>query len=101
MALSPAEVARLLLQKSNERVIFVVMQLKDYLLSMPVAERIEFASRCGTSYQQLKNIAWSGRVCSAELAVSIMRESGGAVLCDPLHPEVDWNYVRTATTAHA
>lgn len=72
------------------------MQLKDFLLSMPVTARHEFAARCGTSYQQLLNIAYSGRVCSAELAVSIMRESDGRVLCDPLHPKVDWEYIRSA-----
>lgn len=96
MALSPAEVAPLLLQNDNERVSLSTMQLKTFLLSMPVKARHEFAARCGTSYQQLLNIAYNGRACAAKLAVSIMRESDGRVLCDPLHPQVDWDYVRSA-----
>ena len=96
MRLTGAEVAQPLLQNDNERVSLSVMQLKDYLLSMPVKARHEFAARCGTSYQQLLNIAYNGRTCAAKLAVSIMRESNGRVLCDPLHPQVDWDYVRSA-----
>lgn len=70
------------------------MQLKTYLLSMPVPDRELFAARCGTSYAHLRNIAYGLKSCSPPLAVAVARESGGQVPYETLNADVDWGYVR-------
>jgi hypothetical protein len=70
------------------------MDLKTYLLSMPMAERITFSVRCRTTYGHLRNISYGQKPCSAELAMEVERESSGAVRCEELCPEADWATVR-------
>jgi DNA-binding transcriptional regulator YdaS (Cro superfamily) len=83
-----------LLHFNNRSVtIAVTMTLKDFFTALPVKERIEFAARCGTTYQQLKNVAY-GRPCGESLAINIERESAGQVRCETLRPDVDWGYLR-------
>jgi len=53
-----------------------------------------FAKRCGTSTGQLKQVAGGYRRAGESLAINIERESGGAVRCEDLRPDVDWEYLR-------
>lgn len=69
------------------------MQLKDFYLSMNAEQREDFAKRCGTTLGQVRNVAY-GRNCGEALAISIERESHGAVRCEELRPDVDWAYLR-------
>lgn len=70
------------------------MMLKPYLFGMPMDHRIAFARRCGTSYGHLRNVAYGQKPCAAELAIRVELESGGAVCCEALRPDVDWAYLR-------
>lgn len=71
------------------------MELKTYLETMSLAERDEFAVRCGTTAGHLRNISYGYRPCGEKLAVEIERESEGAVQCEKLRPDVDWGYLRS------
>lgn len=70
------------------------MDLKSYLLSMSMADRVAFSERCRTTYGHLRNISYGQKPCSAELAMEVERESGGVVRCEELCPEADWATVR-------
>lgn len=74
------------------------MELKDYLRGLKTQEeRSAFAAACGTTRNYLRLIAYNkngkGKRASAALAVSIDRESRGAVRFEQLCPDVDWAYV--------
>lgn len=69
------------------------MDFKDFYISIPVDKRAQFADACETTVGQLRNIAY-GRPCGEKLAISIERESAGAVRCEDLRPDVDWAYLR-------
>ena len=70
------------------------MNLTDYLESLNVAGRREFARRCGTSLEYLRQVASGLRKPKAQLAVTVSRESGGRVSVESLLPDVDWAYLR-------
>jgi len=68
---------------------------KTYFMGMSVADRDDFAKRCGTSRAHLTNIAYDDkRTCGEDLAINIDRETNGAVTCEELRPDVDWAYLR-------
>lgn len=71
------------------------MTLHDYikLLDKPALER--FASRCGTSVGQLKQVGYGNRRPSASLAICIERESARSVICEDMRPDIDWAYLRS------
>lgn len=69
--------------------------LIEYIKGMPSdRNREDFAARCGTSLGYLKLVMYGNRNCSAGLAISIDRESGGVISCDDLCPDVDFDYIR-------
>jgi len=70
------------------------VELTVYLESLSVDARRELASRCGTSLEYLRQIAAGIRTPKVQLAIAISRESDGAVSCESLLPNVDWNYLR-------
>jgi DNA-binding transcriptional regulator YdaS (Cro superfamily) len=74
--------------------------LHAYLKTLSPKEQSEFAVRCGTSLNYLrKSISLAknhGKKIGMTLAVEIERESGGAVRCEQLLPDVDWRQLRTA-----
>lgn len=72
------------------------MQLLDFLKPLGAPERDAFAAKCGTSVDYLFQIGYGNRKPKVALAVAIERESGGAVRCEALLPEVDWTYLRAA-----
>jgi DNA-binding transcriptional regulator YdaS (Cro superfamily) len=71
------------------------MTLTDYLKA-PTIDAEAFAKSCGTTLGQLKQIAYGYRNANPALAINIERESGGAVRCEDLRPDVDWKYIRSA-----
>lgn len=75
------------------------MELKTFLFSRVMPERIAFAERCDTSYAHLRNVAYGQKPCGESLAINIERESGGTVRCEDLRPDVDWAYLRNSTSA--
>ena len=76
------------------------MDLKTYLFSLPMAERIRFGERCGTTYAHLRNVAYAQKPCGESLAINVERESRGAVRCEDLRPDVDWGYMRGTSPSH-
>lgn len=72
------------------------MDLTSYLESLKLDARRDFARRCGTSLEYLRQIAAGVRTPKAQLAVAISRESDGMVTCESLMPDLDWAYLRGA-----
>lgn len=69
-------------------------KFKEFFMRLDVLERSDFASRCKTSKGHLTNIAYGNKPCGEGLAIAIERESRGAVLCEDMRPDVDWEYLR-------
>lgn len=69
------------------------MNLLDYIKGLDKLQLEEFAASCSTTVGQIKQVAYGRRV-SAELAIAIDRQSGGAVTCESLRPDIDWQYLR-------
>lgn len=72
------------------------MDLKTYLMQMPIPDREQFAQRCGTTWGYLrKQLIVNGRF-GPEIAIAVERESGGLVRIESLSPDPDWEYVRSS-----
>ena len=65
------------------------MTLIQYLNSLPVAKRDEFAQRCATSFEYLRQIGYGNRQCSPRIAVNLERETQGVITRKLLFPD-DW-----------
>jgi len=65
------------------------MTLIQYLNSLPVAKRDEFAQRCATSFEYLRQIGYGNRQCSPRIAVNLERETQGVITRKLLFPN-DW-----------
>lgn len=63
--------------------------LKRFLSSLTVAERKDFAYRCGTSWPFLRNVSYGYRQAGEKLCVRIELESKGVVTRRDLRPD-DW-----------
>lgn len=68
--------------------------LRRYLNSLPKPEQLAFAERCGTSLGYLRKVVYSNALFGAAITIAIERESGAAVRCEELLPDVDWGYIR-------
>lgn len=74
--------------------------LRTYLNSMSPPEQEAFAARCGTTIGYLRKAISVGQVLGETLALSIERESAGAVPLATLRPDFDAalaasGYIRT------
>lgn len=70
------------------------IQLKQFLKPMNKDQRIAFAIKCGTTLGNFYQMIYGTTSCSASLAIAIDRESNGAVRCDDLCPQADFDYLR-------
>lgn len=66
--------------------------LRTYLNSMPAAEQVVFAAKCGTSVGYLRKALSVGQLLGAELCARLDVQSGGAVRRWDLRPE-DWHRI--------
>ncbi|GEM_PF-1960395 len=66
----------------------VVMALKKILNDMPLEGRKDFADKCGTSFDNLRQVAYGWGGCSISLAQSIVSASAGKVELEDLIPEL-------------
>lgn len=66
----------------------IVVELKQKLNDMPVEERNAFANECGTSFDNLRQIAYGWGGCSISLAQSIVSACAGKVELEDLIPEL-------------
>ncbi|MDB6061543.1 MAG: hypothetical protein JWM78_1646 [Verrucomicrobiaceae bacterium] len=67
---------------------------KNYLKGLSPEQKSDLAKRCSTTVGQLRQVACGARQAGESLAINIERESGGAVTCESLRPDVDWAYLR-------
>lgn len=79
------------------------MKLKDYLRPMTEQQRLNFAMACETSLQYLKFVAYGAKKASPVLAMSIEKESGGAVRAEEIRPDLaeKWAYMRSTTPSES
>jgi len=62
------------------------MDLRTYIYSLTVEERIAFAAKCDTSRHHLQNCAYGYKPIGAKLAVAIERESKRKVTRQEMFP---------------
>lgn len=70
------------------------MDLKSYLNGLSNEERESFATACDSTAGHIRNVSYGYRSCAEKLAIAIERESKGAVRCEDIRPDVDWQYLR-------
>lgn len=75
------------------------MTLLDLIRSLEPAQLDSLAERSGTSVGNLKQIAYGYRLAGPGLAINLDRESGRAVTCEELRPDIDWAYLRNSSTS--
>lgn len=61
-------------------------KLKDFLMQMPIADRIAFAKSCETTIKHMMNIAYGYRPCGEGLALLIQSRSGLKLRVEDLRP---------------
>lgn len=69
-------------------------EFRTYLMSMAPPERAVFAKRVGMSVGHLHNVAYGNKPATAELAISVERESGGKVRFECMCPSIDVSHMR-------
>ena len=72
-------------------------KLLAYLNSLPKAERTDLVTRCGTSEGYLRKAISKGQRLGESLCINLERESGRAIRCEEMRPDVDWDYLRSTT----
>ena len=75
------------------------MQLRSYLNALPKDDREAFADRCGTTVGYLRKAISAGQRIGESTVINIERESGGAIRCEDLRPDVDWAFLRGSAPA--
>lgn len=70
------------------------MDLKTYMHQLDGTGQETFAKNVSTTVGHLRNIYLGLRQAGESLAISIDRETSGAVTCEELRPDVDWAYLR-------
>lgn len=68
------------------------MNLSAYLKPLSEPERLAFAMRCGTTWNHMRNVAYSGKPCGVLLAVNVERETGAQVRRWEMRP-LDWHLI--------
>lgn len=92
--------------KTNDRRAVVVLieylgGLVDTQGKATKARQEAFAAACGTSLGYLRQVAVGVRLANGELCIAIERETNGAVCCEDLRPDWDWQVVRNQRNAVA
>jgi DNA-binding transcriptional regulator YdaS (Cro superfamily) len=70
------------------------MNLNEYLESRGKGAAAAFAAQIGTSPVLISQWRTGQRSVPADRCPVIERETGGAVRCEELRPDVDWAYLR-------
>lgn len=83
---------------------FDVMRRMDHLKShwktLSHEQREAFASRCNSTVGHIQNVMYGVRPCSAELAVAMELESGGALACEETASQLSWVRIVDKTWPH-
>lgn len=68
--------------------------LLTFLNALTPDAREAFAARCGTTVGYLRKVCSTGQKLGESLCINIDRETRGAIRCEELRPDVDWQYIR-------
>lgn len=68
------------------------MKLADYIKPLNVDARRALATKCGTTWLHLRNVAFSGKPCGVQLAVALEQATNGQVRRVHLRPQ-DWHLI--------
>ena len=79
-----------LIKKERRRPI--VIALKDKLNNMPATQRECFAEKCGTSFDNLRQIAYGWGGCSVTKAKLIVAACDGEIELGDLIPELKYQH---------
>lgn len=71
-------------------------KLRTYLNCLSKERRTQYVVACGTTENYLRKAISVGQQLGADLCIALDRESGGAVPCESLRPDVDWAYIRSS-----
>ena len=69
-------------------------KLLAFINGLSPSDQVGFASRCKSSIGYLRKAISVGQQLGEGLCINIERESIGAVTCEQLRPDVDWQYLR-------
>lgn len=69
-------------------------KLREYLNNLSTEEQSAFVRRCNTSVSYLRKAISAKQHLGPNLAIAIERETDGAVSCEDLRPDVDWQFLR-------
>lgn len=69
-------------------------KLREYLNGLSTEEQVAFVRRCETSVSYLRKAISADQKLGPNLAIAIERESNGAISCEDLRPDVDWQFLR-------
>lgn len=73
--------------------------LRAYLNSLSTDDQYFFARRCGTKIGYLRKALSRNSRIGPEICIALERESKGAVTCQDLRPELNWEYIRAQLAA--
>jgi len=74
------------------------MKLSDYLKT---TTQTEFAKRLGVTQGMVHQWAHGIRPISPQRCITIERATNGAVTCEELRPDFDWQYLRNSKKVEA
>lgn len=69
-------------------------KLREYLNGLDSDKQERFASRCDTTVGYLRKAISTKQLLGPNLVIAIERETAGAVNCEDLRPDVDWQFLR-------
>lgn len=75
--------------------------LNEYIKTLDQAGKDDFCQRCGTTLGYIRKAISIKQRLGESLCINIERESGGAVKCEQLRPDVDWAFIRGTDKAVA
>lgn len=73
--------------------------LRHYLNSLSSDARLTFCAAIGTTIGYLRKAISTGQLLGEGLCINIEKASAGAVRCEMLRPDVDWEYLRGTAAA--
>lgn len=75
--------------------------LRKFINGLSKVERTRFFEACDTTEGYLRKACSIGQKLGSDLCILIDRESGGAVPCESLRPDIDWAYLRDGQATSA
>jgi len=79
-------------------------ELRAYLKSLTAEDRVAFALRSGTTVGYLQKAISTSQRLSAQICINLELESGRAVVCEQLRPDIrwaEWEQLRSTVAAPA